>query len=208
MITPTIYRLADGVEVHLYPHWIENTEEAFGDAGKLSFTEEVVTMYGKPNVIRRRTVDYGLPYTYNKTAKPSIDWEPLALDLRHKLEAQFQCDWPQCACNEYVDVDAYIGPHHDKATVVSGEKREPLFIASISLGSERKMVLTPPGCNLKGVPITVNGLMDVPGAVGIDLPPGSLLLFSNALNRTWKHSIPKDQKGVAGKRISLTYRHF
>jgi alkylated DNA repair dioxygenase AlkB len=207
-MTPTIYRLADGVEVHLYPRWIENTEEAFRDAGKLSFSEEIVTMYGKPNVIRRRTVDYGLAYGYNKTAKPSIDWEPLGLDFRRRLEAQFQRDWPQCACNEYVDVNAYIGPHHDKATEVGGNKREPLFIASISLGGERKMVLTPPDANLKSVPITVNGLMAVPGAVGIDLPPGSLLMFSNSLNREWKHSIPKDQKGMAGKRISLTYRHF
>jgi alkylated DNA repair dioxygenase AlkB len=207
---PTIYELSEGVEVHLYPDWIENPEAAFREAEKLSWGPEVVTMYAKPSVIRRRTVDYGLGYTYNATAKPSVDWEPLPRKLQHKLEAQFGIDWPQCACNEYVDEDAYIGCHHDKDTVVDGEKREPLYIASISLGAMRRMVLTPPGANLK-VSMTVTGLMGVPGAVGIDLPSGSLLLFSNATNRTvtgWKHAVPKARKGEVGKRISLTYRHF
>ena len=73
----------------------------------------------------------------------------------------------------------------------------------------RRMVLTPPGANLKGVPITVNGLSKVPGARVIELAPGSLILFTNAFNSTWKHSVPKDLKHlVSGKRISLTYRHF
>ena len=160
-------------------------------------------------MIRRRTVDYGLAYSYNKTAKPSIEWERLHWALKLRLEQQFRMDFPQCACNEFIDHEAYIGPHHDKATVVDGEKREPLYIASISLGAMRRMVLTPPGVNLKGVPITVNGLSKVPGSRVIELAPGSLVLFSNAFNSTWKHSIPKDLKHlVSSKRISLTYRHF
>ena len=166
-------------------------------------------MYAKVSVIRRRTVDYGLPYNYNPTAKPSIDWEPLPLALKQKLEQHFGVDFPQCACNEFVDHEAYIGPHHDKATIVGDEKREPLYIASISLGAVRRMVLTPPGAILKGIPITVNGLSEVPGSRVIELASGSLVFFTNALNQGWKHSILKDRKSeVSGKRISLTYRHF
>jgi alkylated DNA repair dioxygenase AlkB len=179
------------------------------EAEQMSFSDETVFMYAKANVIRRRTVDYGLAYSYNKTAKPSIEWEPLPWALKQRLEHQFGTDFPQCACNEFIDHEAYIGPHHDKATLVGDEKREPLFIASISLGVMRRMVLTPPGANLKGVPITVNGLSKVPGSRVIELAPGSLILFTNAFNKTWKHSIPKDLKHlVKGKRISLTYRHF
>jgi alkylated DNA repair dioxygenase AlkB len=209
-----IYRLEDGLELYFFPDWVEDPEAAFTEAEKLSWTDEIVTMYAKANIIRRRTVDYGLAYSYNKTAKPSIEWEPLALRLKAKLEAESGMEFAQCACNEYVDGEAYIGPHHDKDTVVCAghgeghapcDKCEPLYVASISLGATRTMVLTPPGASLK-VSMTVAGLMAVPGAVGIDLTPGSLVLFSNSINRTWKHSIPKAKN--VGKRISLTYRHF
>lgn len=204
-----VMKVADGIELHYFPRWIEDPDRLFREAEQMSFSDEIVTMYAKQNVIRRRTVDYGLAYSYNKTAKPSIEWEPLPWVLKQRLEQQFGLDFPQCACNEFIDSEAYIGPHHDKATIIGDEKREPLFIASISLGAMRRMVLTPPDANLKGVPITVNGLSKVPGSRVLELAPGSLVLFSNALNSTWKHSIPKDSKAnVSGKRISLTYRHF
>jgi alkylated DNA repair dioxygenase AlkB len=208
MIKEEIYRLGDGVEVRLYPDWVENAREKFALAEKLSWSPEIVTMYQRQSVIERRTVNYGISYSYSKTAKASIEWEPLALDLKQNLDSAFRIDWQQCACNEYGSKSAYISPHHDKDTIIDGEKREPIVIASISLGGQRSMVLTPPDASLKGVPITVAGLVKVPGSVAIPLPPGSMVLFSNSFNRFWKHSIPKDYKDVVGKRISLTYRHF
>lgn len=208
MIAETIYRLGDGVEVRLYPNWVENAREKFAAAEQLSWSDEIVTMYQKASRIERRTVNYGVAYTYSITAKASVEWEPLALELKLGLDSAFRVDWQQCACNEYGTASAYISPHHDKDTIIGGQKREPLVIASISLGGQRTMVLTPPDASLKGVPITVNGLVKVPGSVAIDLPPGSMVLFSNSFNRFWKHSIPKDYKDTVGKRISLTYRHF
>jgi len=209
MMQPEILRFGEKIEIHLYPHWLEDPDRGMTEAERLSFSAETVTMYGKPNVVRRRTVDYGLPYSYNPSAKPSVDWEPYALDIKQRLDKQFGLNLQQCACNEYLDHLAYIGPHRDHPTLVGTERREPLYIASVSLGVMRRMVLTPRGPNLKGVPITVNGLMRVPGAQVIELPPGSLLLFTNAFNQVWKHAIPVDEKGrVSGKRISLTYRQF
>jgi alkylated DNA repair dioxygenase AlkB len=204
-----VIKLSEGAELHYYSQFLADPGRLFLEAENLSFSDEIVTMYAKRNLIRRRTVDYGLPYSYNPTAKPSMEWEPLPLALKQKLEQYFKVEFPQCACNEFVDHEAYIGPHHDKATVLGDEKREPLYIASISLGAMRRMVLTPPDAKLTGVPITVNGLSKVLGSRVIELAPGSLVLFSNAVNQTWKHSIPKDRKSeVSGKRISLTYRHF
>jgi alkylated DNA repair dioxygenase AlkB len=204
-----IVELSEGAELYYYPHFLNDRDRLFSEAENLSFSDEIVMMYAKKNLIRRRTVDYGLPYSYNPTAKQSIEWEPLPWALKLSLEQYFKVEFVQCACNEFVDHDAYIGPHHDKATVVGDEKREPLYIASISLGAVRRMVMTPPGADLKGVPITVSGLSKVPGSRVLELASGSLVLFSNAVNQTWKHSIPKDRKSeVSGKRISLTYRHF
>jgi alkylated DNA repair dioxygenase AlkB len=208
MIDERTYRLGDGVEVRLYLDWVKNAHEKFAQAENLSWSDEVVTMYQRQSVIERRTVNYGISYSYSKTAKASIEWEPIALELKRQLDAAFRTDWQQCACNEYGTASSYISPHHDKDTIIDGEKREPIVIASISLGGQRTMVLTPPGANLKGVPITVSGLKKVPGSITIDLPSGSMILFSNSFNRYWKHSIPKDSKDLAGKRISLTYRHF
>jgi alkylated DNA repair dioxygenase AlkB len=139
-----VIKLSEGAELHYYPHFVDDPDRLFLNAENMSFSDEIVTMYAKPNVIRRRTVDYGLSYSYNKTAKPSIEWEPLPWALKRRLEQHFGVDFPQCACNEFVDHEAYIGPHHDKATIIGEEKREPLYIASISLGAMRRMVLTPP----------------------------------------------------------------
>ena len=208
MIEAKVYRLDGGAEVFVYPEWVKNAREKFAQAEKLSWSEEVVTMYERQSIIERRTVNYGLPYSYNKTAKGSIEWEPLALEMKRELDSAFRVDWQQCACNEYGTTNAYISPHHDKDTIIDGQKREPIVIASISLGGRRTMVLTPPGANLKGVQITVASLIQVPDSVAIDLPSGSMVLFANNFNRYWKHSIPKDKKDVVGKRISLTYRHF
>src|SRR5580704_3004268 len=170
-----IIKLSEGLELHYYPHFLDDPDRLFLQAEQMSFSDEIVTMYAKRNVIRRRTVDYGLSYTYNPTAKPSIEWEPLPWALKQTLEKQFGVDFPQCACNEFVDHDAYIGPHHDKATIIGDEKREPLYVASISMGAMRRMVLTPPDAKLKGVPITVNGLAKVPGSRVVELAPGSLI---------------------------------
>jgi alkylated DNA repair dioxygenase AlkB len=209
MMRREVHHLGDGIEVHYYPSWYEDRDRLLAEAEKSSFTEEVVTMFQKANVIKRRTVDYGLEYSYNPSAKRSIQWESFPLFLKQRLEEQFRVSFQQCACNEYGDYESYIGPHHDKGTIIDGERREPLYIASVSAGAMRPMVLIPPGANLKGVPITVNGLVKVQGATLIELAPGSLLLFSNAFNREWKHSIPKTLTSTTkGKRISLTYRHF
>src|SRR5438309_11586244 len=105
-----VIKLSEGAELHYYPHFLDDPDRLFPDAEKMSFSDEIVTMYAKPNVIRRRTVDYGLTYSYNVTAKPSIDWESLPLALKHKLEQHCGVEFPQCACNEFVDQEAYIGP--------------------------------------------------------------------------------------------------
>jgi len=39
------------------------------------------------------------------------------------------------------------------------------------------------------------------------LQPGSLVIFSNAINQNWKHAVPID-KSASGERISLTFRQF
>jgi hypothetical protein len=54
---------------------------------------------------------------------------------------------------------------------------------------------------------TVASMAKLRDALVFGLQPGSLVVFSNAVNQNWKHAIPQD-KNAAGDRISLTYRQF
>jgi alkylated DNA repair dioxygenase AlkB len=136
------YTLGEGKLIYI-PNWADDPDALYREAKKLSFTPETVTMYTKTSIVERQTVDYGLFYPYNKTAKPSIEWEGIAIEVRKRLEAQLGIQLPQCACNQYGSPTAYIGAHRDKPTIINGEKVEPKYIASLSLGSARKMVFVP-----------------------------------------------------------------
>jgi alkylated DNA repair dioxygenase AlkB len=198
------YTLGEGKLIYI-PKWADNPDMLYREAKKLSFTPETVTMYGKTNTIERQTVDYGLPYSYNKTAKPSIEWEGIAVEVRKRLEAQLGIQLPQCACNQYASPTAYIGAHRDKNTIINGESVEPKYIVSLSLGSARKMVFIPKEVGMQAP--TVESMSKLRDALVFELLPGSLVLFSNAVNQNWKHAIPQDKTAV-GERISLTYREF
>jgi alkylated DNA repair dioxygenase AlkB len=206
------FKLGEG-ELLYIPNWADDANMLYEEAKKLGFTPEIVSMYGKANAIERQTVDYGLPYTYNKTAKPSIEWEPLALAIKEKLESQLGRKLLQCACNRYSTPSAYIGCHCDKKTPVNGVSTPPNLIVSLSLGSLRQMALRPirPGHEGKGAPAfkTMSEVRREKDAIVLDLEPGSLVIFDGIVNHSWKHAIPQaEDKSVAGDRISLTFREF
>jgi alkylated DNA repair dioxygenase AlkB len=206
------HKLGEGKLIYV-PNWADDPEMLYREAKKLSFTPETVTMFQKSTVIERQTVDYGLPYDYNKTAKPSIEWEPLALAIKQKLESQLGRTLMQCACNYYVSPTAYIGCHCDKSTPVNGVSTAPNLIISLSLGSLRQMALRPlrPGREGKDSPAfkTMSEVRREKDAIVLDLEPGSLVIFDGIVNHTWKHAIPQaENKSAAGDRISLTYREF
>jgi hypothetical protein len=93
------YTLGEGKLIYI-PHWADDPDALFREAKKLSFTPEIVTMYGKESTIERQTVDYGLPYSYNKTAKPSIEWEGVAIG--------FAIDWKRSCASSYRGAHATI----------------------------------------------------------------------------------------------------
>lgn len=42
-----LIKVAEGIEHHYFPRWIEDLDRLFLEAEKLSFSDEVVTMYAK-----------------------------------------------------------------------------------------------------------------------------------------------------------------
>jgi alkylated DNA repair dioxygenase AlkB len=216
MDMPIKYKLGEGELIYI-PKWADDPGMLYREAQKLSFTTEYVPSWKDPKVPvaikKRKTVDYGLEYGYSRTAKPSIGWEPLALAIKQKLQAQLGCTLLQCASNQYLDPEGYISAHSDKSTPINGVKVAPNLIISLSLGSLRQMALRPIRPGREGDDrnqfVTMNDVRREKDAIVLDLEPGSLVMFNGALNHTWKHAIPMaENKEVAGERISLTYREF
>ncbi len=168
--------------------WLANADQWFERLkNEVPWSAETVRMYGKPLVLRRETCNYGDDYDYNANAKPAIEWGGPVLELKSMLERLTGRAFTQCACNLYPDGETGIGLHHDK--------RHPLLVASISFGAVRTMGFAPKGGKLdKSLPM-------------VPLAPGSLLLFSDAVNENFKHAIVGD-KSVRGPRISVTFREF
>jgi alkylated DNA repair dioxygenase AlkB len=154
---------------------------------EIPWSPETVKMYGKSLVLRRETCNYGEDYDYNVNAKPAVGWGGPVLELKNILEKFTGRVFTQCACNLYPDGDTGIGLHHDK--------RHPLLVASLSFGAVRTIGFAPKGGKLdKSLPM-------------IALAAGSLLLFNDAVNENFKHTIVED-KAVLGPRISVTFREF
>ena len=192
---PGRMNIAGGTSIKLGNSEVLYLESLLPDADKwflrlrdeVPWSPETVKMYGRPLVLRRETCNYGDDYDYNVNAKPAIEWAGPVLDLKKILEELTGRVFTQCACNLYPDGETGIGLHHDK--------RHPLLVASISFGAVRIMGFAPKGGKLdKSLPM-------------IPLASGSLVLFTDAINENFKHTIVED-RSVQEPRISVTFREF
>jgi alkylated DNA repair dioxygenase AlkB len=104
------WQLGDGKLIYVR-NWADDPPSLAPEARRMPFTPEEVTYAGRTSTVERQTVDFGLPYPYNKTAKPSVAWHPLAHAIKQRLEQQTGRQFIQCACNWYVSPSAYIGAH-------------------------------------------------------------------------------------------------
>jgi len=53
----------------------------------VEMTPEVIRMYGRDTVTKRRSEQYGADYNYNPTAKKPREWTPLMLSIRERMES-------------------------------------------------------------------------------------------------------------------------
>ena len=175
-------------EVQYAETWVPDAEKWFDRLrDEVPWSPENIMMYGKPLVLRRETCNYGEDYEYNKLAKPAVPWAGPVLELKTMLEEYTGRVYTQCACNLYPDGETGIGLHHDK--------RHPVLVASISFGAVRAIGFAPKRGKLdKSLPM-------------IPLASGSLLMFPDAINDNYKHTIV-EERSVRGPRISVTFREF
>ena len=132
--------------------------------------------------------DAGARYTYSGLAWEPRPWLPALARLRQRLEAATHARYNSVLLNLYRDGRDSMGWHADDEP----ELGPAPAIASLSLGAVRRFRLRPRA-----------GLAHAP--LGIDLPPGSLLLMRGPTQQRWQHALPKTARPV-GPRLNLTFR--
>jgi alkylated DNA repair dioxygenase AlkB len=147
---------------------------------------EIVRMFGADAVTRRRTVQYGVEYAYNASAKKPAPWTPLMQGIREQVEQVAGC-LDGALIQLYPDGDAGIGWHRDKG--------KPEIIASLSFGAEREFAFG------VGPARSCQEIWRMP------LHHGSLLLIPSATNNALKHRLPT-AKRVNTPRVNVTLRRF
>jgi len=152
----------------------------------VQMTPEIVKLYGKTHVTKRRSAQYGAEYNYNVAAKKSQDWTPLMLGIKQRMEAVVG-PLHGGLVQVYPNGDAGLGWHYDKG--------DPEIIASLSLGAEREFCFG----QMEGKSCTEMFRMR--------LKHGSLLLIPAEVNRDYKHIVPTTKR-VKEPRVNVTLRRF
>jgi len=185
--TQTI-EVAHGCTVAYIPAFYsrEEADKLLADLLAVETTPEVIRMYGRDSVTKRRSMQFGARYDYNPTAKDPVPWTPLMQLVRERME-QVAGPLDGGLVQVYPDGGASIGWHEDKGN--------PEVIASLSLGAERRFAFG------EGKVNACRMVWDM------RLPHGSLLLIPAATNEALKHRI-LDERRIREPRVNITLRRF
>jgi alkylated DNA repair dioxygenase AlkB len=182
--------LAGGGRVVLRRGWVGPDERShlFEMLRGLSgWTQREFKMYGRPMKQPRLTAwwgDKGAAYVYSGIRNEPQPWPLWLKQLRDRVGLETSARYNSCLGNLYRDGSDSVALHADDEPELGHEPT----IASLSLGASRKFQLR----HATAAPIDLT------------LDDGDLLVMSGAMQREWKHGVPKTR--TAGPRINLTFR--
>ncbi|WVR07205.1 hypothetical protein IAU60_004246 [Kwoniella sp. DSM 27419] len=207
--------LGYGGDVYYQPNFIAKTEaeEWYNALLSLDTYQPTLKMYGRSFPQSRQIAAYSTePDATLKYSGSDIvmhyPFPPILEKMRIRLEEELGVRFNHVMLNRYDDGTVYIGKHSDNLN--------NLVIASVSLGAERKFIMSP------RVPARGRNRRDVTGKeAGEDeeqalkgrtnvkwiLENGSLVVMQGRTQEYWKHEIPKEPLIKTG-RISLTFRQL
>jgi alkylated DNA repair dioxygenase AlkB len=107
-------------------------------------------------------------------------------ELKLLVETWTSAAFNACLLNLYQDGTEGMGWHSDDEKSIVGES----VIASVSLGAERPFRF----CHKESGDV-----------VRLTLETGSVLIMKGAIQRCWKHTLPKTKR-VTSPRVNLTFR--
>ena len=154
--------------------------------------QEEIRIFGQPRRSPRLTAwhgDAGAQYSYSGLTLRPRPWTDALLTIKQRAEAVSGVRFNSALLNYYRNGQDSMGWHSDDEP----ELGEAPLIGSVSFGASRRFQLRHK---------TVAGLRKT-----IDLPGGSYLEMGGAMQRHWRHCLPKvTSKAGAGPRINLTFR--
>lgn len=172
--------------------WRDVPADALEQIGfhNVRWKQDNLKMYGKSIPLPRLTAWYGDPgaaYTYSGIKSEPNPWTDGLLHIKGRIEdatnAKFNC----VLLNWYRDGRDSLSWHADDEK----ELGEDPVIASANFGATRDFQL--------------RRNSDHDQKITIPLMHGSLLVMRGALQRHWKHAVPK-RANVDGSRFNLTFR--
>jgi alkylated DNA repair dioxygenase AlkB len=201
--------------ISLYdPNFISpaDADRLFAALRKLPWERHIIPMFGKSIPAPRLYQWMGIPpqpraYSHGElkkeggiysgeTFKP-LDWTPEALEIQQRVHSKIGFLFDSLSINFYRHGKDHIGYHIDK----DDEGRWEFPIASISFGVVRDFQVVPYILGGKsGRKKIANGKPET-----ISLAHGSLVVMPAGSQAQYMHKL-KQQPGVVGERINLTFR--
>jgi alkylated DNA repair dioxygenase AlkB len=176
-------------------HWVEYIEGSYSKEEAddilrtllaVEMTPEIIRMFGRDSVTKRRSEQYGVQYDYNPMAKKAKPWTPLMLSIRQHMEF-IAGPLDGGLIQVYPNGEAGIGWHSDDG--------QPEIIASLSLGAGREFAFG------------VGPVSKCKEVFRMRLAHGSLLLIPGTSNEALKHRVPPTTR-VKEPRVNVTLRRF
>jgi alkylated DNA repair dioxygenase AlkB len=158
----------------------------------IRWRQDKIKLYGKEIPLPRLTAWHGDPgaaYTYSGIKSEPAPWTEGLLHIRRRIEEAAECRFNCVLLNWYRDGKDSLSWHADDEKELGDDP----VIASANFGATRDFQLRH---------------NDDPAAkVTLPLEHGTLLVMKGALQRHWKHAVPK-RSGVSRSRFNLTFRYI
>lgn len=157
---------------------------------ELEWEQEDITIFGRTVRQPRLISWYGDPgarYAYSGLVLEPRSWHPALLKLKRQIESFTRHRFNSVLANAYRDGSDSMGWHSDDEKELGPKP----FIASLSLGEERRFLLRQKGRK----------------SSGLLLEHGSLLLMKGDCQQRFQHALPKTRRKI-GLRINLTFREI
>lgn len=148
-----------------------------------------IKIFGKIYLTPRLEAFYaenGLHYSYSGKKLKTNSFTPDLLEIKNRLEQEFDLDLNSVLANLYRDGKDSNGWHADNEKELG---KNPVIV-SLSFGLERRFDLKHTMTKEKR---------------SFDLKNGSLLIMGGEMQHFWKHQIAKTKK-ADGPRVNLTFR--
>lgn len=176
-----------------FPTFINDPDKLMQNIlNEICWRNDKIKMFGKVMDQPRKVAwygDQGVEYTYSGIKMKALEWSPVLMILKLRLEEFLGVNFNSVLINLYRDGNDYMSWHSDDEKELG---KNPV-IASVSLGCERDFLFRMKSNKLEKVKILLEN--------------GSLLVMQSETQHFWQHSVPK-RKMSTTPRLNLTFRNI